>query len=153
MQDHRELDGNFRKTYLVHLILMIVPMIASPMIAVIANRSAFSFLDQHVHVPVLGTLAVVAVVLLFIREQTSAARALRVLTATRSVPKALAAAQLMRSAINEAVALLGLLAFLLTGNMGMSLVFVGVGFFALVRTRPLKHEWRSATTKGLHING
>ena len=128
-------------------------MVASLMIAFIANRSVLPFFDQSLHVPVLATLAVLAVVLLFVREKASAAKALTTLTATRSVPKALAAAQLMRSAINEAVALLGLFAFGMTGNMGMSLVFVGVGFFALVRTRPLKREWRAATMKGQHRDG
>ena len=148
MQADQELNKNFKVTSVVHLVFMVAPVIYALIIAFLADKSMLPQLDERLHAVVLGTVATAAVVLLLVRERLSPAGARAALAKGQSVPEALAAAQLMRSAINETVAVLGLVAFLLTAKMGLSLVFIAVGLFALVRTRPNKDEWRAAATKG-----
>jgi len=145
MQDDQEFDKSFRVTFVVHLVLMIAPVLFALVIAFLGDKQMFPHLIEATHVVVLSVLAIIAVALLVVRERMATAGARSALDSGQSALGALAAAQLMRSAINETVAVLGLLAFLLTANMGMSLVFIAVGLFALVRTRPNKEEWRKAT--------
>jgi hypothetical protein len=145
MQDDTELDKSFRVTFVVHLVLTIAPLFYALIIAFLGDRQMFPHLIESIHVVVLGVLAVAAVLLLYFRERMATTGARTALDGGQSTLEALAAAQLIRGAMNETVALLSLLAFLLTANIGMSLVFVVVGMYAMVRTRPNKDEWRKAS--------
>jgi hypothetical protein len=55
-----------------------------------------------------------------------------------------AAAELARMSLNEAIAIYGLVVFLLTAKLWLALPFMLLGAVALYVSRPQKHRWRDA---------
>jgi hypothetical protein len=146
--DDAELQRAFKASLIIHVAFLIAPVFYAIAMVVLDDMRMKPRLDEGLHLFVLGAFALVAVVLLLLRERLAVQGARTALNQGQGIPESLAAAHVMRSSMNETVAVLGLVGFLLTANLGVSLAFVGVGLFALLRGRPIKNEWRRAVTKG-----
>ena len=147
-EDEQKLNKVFKSTVIVHWAFTAFPVILALVLAFLGDREMFPHLIESTHVVVLSVLAAGSLVLLLMRERWAVKGARSSLTAGQSAPEAMAAAHLIRSTVSVTVAVLGLLGFMLTANMGMALVFVAVAFYALVRGRPDKDEWRRGISKG-----
>ena len=148
MQDEAEFEKAFKASFIVHIAFIIAPVVYAVAMIVLDDMRMKPRFDEELHGFVLGGFAVVSVILLLLRERLATQGARSALKQGQGIAESLAAAHIMRSSMNETVAVLGLVGYLLTANMGVSAAFMGVGLFALVRGRPIKSEWRAAVMKG-----
>jgi ABC-type sugar transport system permease subunit len=139
-----ELERSYRASLILHVVFLAAPL---AYVAVIYALASNDMLPRYRAgetmrwlIPTL--LGVLSVALIVTRgAQASLKRG-------QSVAEALAAAHVMRSSINETIAVFGLLVYMLNADAWQSVPFIAIGFLALVRERPNKTEWRRAVTKG-----
>lgn len=148
MQNDAELNRSFKASLILHVAFMVAPVIYAITAVILDDMRMQPRLDEGLHVLVLVGFAVVSVALFLLRVRFALAGTRTALSQGQSIPESLAAGHVIGAAINETIAVLGLVAYLLTANLGISLAFMGVGLFALYRGRPIKDEWRAVVTKG-----
>jgi hypothetical protein len=149
MQNDAELNRSFKPSLVIHIVFMVAPVIYAIAMVMLDDKRMKPRLDDGKHVIVLAGFAAISVLLFLLRERLAVRGARSALAQGQSIAESLATSHMIRASMNETVAVAGLMAFLLTANLGVGIGFVAVGLFALVRGRPIKDEWRRAITKGL----
>mgnify|MGYP003387422125 CR=1 FL=1 len=147
LQDQIELNRNFTISFIISVVFTLALLIYAGAMATFDRMGMEPELGKSQHFPAVAGLALTSLALLAVRERLSIMGARAMMTKDRGLARALAARHVIRASVNEAVGVLGVGNFLLTGNLGVSLAFLGVGLFALIRARPSKEEWRAVVTQ------
>ena len=137
-------DSVFKTTKAVYWAFQLAPIIYIALIAVFAASDRRPWLDERTALGYLASagFALASIVQLWARERF--ARRSRRLARARGdgFGEAMAAAELSRMSINEAVAMYGLAVFLLTGSIWLAVPFLLLGIGALYVSRPTRDRWR-----------
>ena len=145
-----ELDRSYRASLILHVVFLAAPLAYAGVIYALASSEMVPRYREGETlrwlIPTL--LGVLSVALIVTRGFWARRGAQASLKRGQSVAEALAAAHVIRSSINETMAVFGLLVYMLNADAWQSVPFIAVGFLALVRERPNKTEWRRAVTKG-----
>jgi uncharacterized membrane protein len=145
-----ELERSYRASLILHGVFLAAPLVYVGVIYVLDGDDMLPRYREGETlrwlIPTL--LGALSVALIFSREKFARRGAQTSIKRGQSVAEALAAAHVMRNAINETIAVFGLLVYMLNADVWQSVPFIAVGFLALVRGRPNKSEWRKIVTKG-----
>ena len=149
-QREDELGRSYRASLILHIVFLAAPLVYVGVIVVLADREMLPRYRQGETLRWLfpTLLAVASMGLLVSREFFARRGAVASVRRGQSVAESLATAHVMRNAVNETIAVFGLLVYVLNADVWQAVPFIAVGFLALVRGRPNRTEWRRAVTKG-----
>lgn len=82
-----------------------------------------------------------AIVIMLTREKGTAIVFNQAINTGGTVVDGLSAAHVLRLLLNEAIAVMGLVGYLMLGNITLAAPFVALGIAALYRSRPDKGQW------------
>lgn len=140
-----ELDRVFRRTQVVFWAFLAAPLAYIAAMFVLSGIGQEPVFDEGWTLYILvGILAVASAVQIAAREYMAKRTIRQARDRGQNVSEALAAAETMKMALTESIAVYGLFMFLLTAELWLALPFIFIGALALYASRPRKDRWREA---------
>ncbi|MDA0799484.1 MAG: hypothetical protein O2884_12565 [Chloroflexi bacterium] len=149
MQSTDEVDKNYRAAMVLQFAFMAAIPIYGVTIAVFSSRGwEEQVLNSDIpHVAILAAFSVISALLLLSRGLFAGRSARAAISKGKPPSEWLLAAQFTSVQFTSPIALFGLVYYMATADVNMSLPFLVVGLFALYRGRPNKEGWRAAAMR------